>query len=66
MCVKLSPGDLNPGPFPLYPTSIYTYKMTTIPRVCGNQNIDSLTHLLWIRLISFPSINHLITNKSQD
>jgi len=34
MCVKLPPGDLNPGP---YPTSIYTGGVTTTPKVCGGQ-----------------------------
>jgi len=33
MYVKLSPGDLNPSPYPLYPTSTYTCRVTTAPRV---------------------------------
>ena len=35
MCVKLPPGDLNPGPYPPHPTSTYTSGMTTTPRVGG-------------------------------
>ena len=35
MCVKLSPGDLNPGPYPSHPTSIYTCGVTNTPRVHG-------------------------------
>ena len=35
MCVKLSPGDLNPGPCLPHPTSIYSCGVTTAPRVCG-------------------------------
>ena len=37
MCVKLSPGDLNPVPYPLHPTSTYTCGVTITPRVCGGQ-----------------------------
>ena len=33
MCVKPSPGDLNPGPYPPHPTSTYTYEVTIAPRV---------------------------------
>ena len=36
MCVKLSPRDLNPDPYPLHFTNIYTYKVTTISKVCGD------------------------------
>ena len=35
MCVKLSPGDLNPSPCPPHPTSTYTCEMTTAPKVHG-------------------------------
>ena len=35
MSVKLSPRDLNPGPYLPHPTSTYTYEMTVAPRVCG-------------------------------
>ena len=34
MCVKLLPGDLNPGPCPPHPTSTYTCGVTIAPRVC--------------------------------
>ena len=33
VCVKLPHRDLNSGPFPPYPTSIYTCGITTAPRV---------------------------------
>ena len=33
MCVKLPSEDLNSGLYPPYPTSIYTYRVTTTPRV---------------------------------
>ena len=35
MCVKLPLGDLNPGPCPSHPTSIYTYGVTIVPNMCG-------------------------------
>ena len=35
MCVKLPLGNLNPGPYPPHPTSIYTYGVTIVPRMCG-------------------------------
>ena len=35
MCVKLSSGDLNLGPYPPHPISIYTYAVTIAQRVCG-------------------------------
>ena len=37
MCVKLPSRDLNPDPYPPHPTSIYTYGVTTAPRVRGEQ-----------------------------
>ena len=37
MCVKLLPGDLNPDPYPPHPTNIYTYEVTTAPKVHGGQ-----------------------------
>ena len=37
MCVKLSFGYLNPIPYPPHSTSIYTYGVTTAPRVCGGK-----------------------------
>ena len=42
MCVKLPPGDLNPGPCPPHPTSTYTCGVTIAPRVCGG-NSNGLT-----------------------
>ena len=37
MCVKLSPGDLNPLPYPPYPTNIYIYGVIIVLRVCGGK-----------------------------
>jgi len=37
MCIKLPPGDLNPGPYPPHPTSIYTCGVTTASRVHGGK-----------------------------
>ena len=33
--MKLSPGNLNLGPYPPHPTSTYTCEVTITPRVCG-------------------------------
>ena len=38
MCVKLPPGDLNPGLCPPHPTSTYTCGVTIVPKVCGGSN----------------------------
>ena len=35
MCVKFPFGNLNHGLYPLYPTSTYTYGVTTTLRVHG-------------------------------
>ena len=38
--VKLPPENLNSDPYFLYLTSIYTYEITTVPRVCnGEKNL---------------------------
>ena len=34
--MNFPPGDLNPGPYPPHPTSIYICKITTAPRICGD------------------------------
>ena len=34
MCVKLPHRDLNHGSYPPHPTNTYTYKVTTVPKVC--------------------------------
>ena len=39
MCVKLSPGDLNPDPYPPHPINNYTCGVTNTLIVCGGQNI---------------------------
>ena len=33
--MKLSPGDLNPGPCPPHPTNTYTCGVAIALRVCG-------------------------------
>ena len=38
MCVKLPLEDLNPGLYPLHPTSTYTYGVTIASRVCDGIN----------------------------
>ena len=44
MCVKLPPRNLNPNPYPQYPTNTYTYGVTIALKVCDdNQSrIDKL------------------------
>ena len=42
MCVKLPPRDLNLGPCSPHPTCIYTYGVTTEPRVRGHSNDFSI------------------------
>ena len=37
ICVKLPLRDLNPGPCPPHPTSIYTCGVTTAPRLHGGK-----------------------------
>ena len=37
MCVKLPPGDLNPGPCSPHPINTYTYEVINALRVCGGQ-----------------------------
>ena len=37
MCVKLSHGDLNLGPFLPHPTSTYTCGVTIAPKACGGK-----------------------------
>ena len=40
MYVKISPGNLNPNPYPLHPTNIYTCRVTIVSRLCdGSKNI---------------------------
>ena len=41
--MKLSLGNLNPDPYPLYLTCIYTYRVTTTPRVRGGDVVYILT-----------------------
>ena len=39
MCMKLPPRDLNSGPCPPHPTSIYSCEMTTALKVRGGNCI---------------------------
>ena len=59
MRVKLPPGDLNPDPCPQHPTSIYTYGVTTTPRVC-----ESLAKVLNSRFYKYHEALGLETTKS--
>ena len=47
MCLKLSSGNLNPGPYPLHSTSTYTCKVIIAPKICDGMkyfwNIDEIT-----------------------
>ena len=36
MYVKKFPGDLNPNPYPSYPTSTYIYRVTIASRMCSD------------------------------
>ena len=38
MCVKLSPVDLNSGPYPPHPTNTYTCGVIIAQKVCGAMN----------------------------
>ena len=49
MCVKLSPKDLNPGPYPPHSTYVYTCGVTITPRVCDEVLNKKLN---WNKLIS--------------
>ena len=56
--MKLPPKDLNPNSCPPHPTSTYTYRVTTVPRVHGG----TLTSFLISHMILFPipTINKII------
>ena len=41
MCVKLSPEDLNPDPYPLHLTSIYICEVAIPPKVCSDKKAVS-------------------------
>ena len=49
MCVKLPAGDLNPDPCLPHPTSIYTCRVTTVPRVLRCLTIFSLCSTYMVR-----------------
>ena len=55
MCVKLSPGDLNPSPCPPHPTSTYICEMTTAPRVCGGYKIEIIFTRIFQLLIEITT-----------
>ena len=40
MCVKLSPRDLNSGPYPPHSTSTYTCGVIIAPNVCGGGKLQ--------------------------
>ena len=73
MCVKLPPRDLNPGPCPPHPTSIYTYRMTTTPRVCGVLKVLSIVIKLALLIgyienvqSEFKSLSSIIKSKNNN
>ena len=37
MCIKLSPGNLNPSHFSTHPTNTYTCEVTIAPKVCDGE-----------------------------
>ena len=45
MCVKLSPGDLNIGPYSPHLISIYTYEVTNALKVCNGDLYVTLLYL---------------------
>ena len=55
MYVKLSPRNLNPGPYPPHPTSTYTCEVTITSMVHGSYNLMIIYYVL-------PSFNLLTCN----
>ena len=55
MCVKLPHGDLNPGHFPLHPTSIYTNRVITTPKMRGSVILG----LKYVKLSTFSILYYL-------
>ena len=49
MCVKLPLRNLNLSPYPPYPTSTYTYRVTTAPKVHGGNCTTNNTFLYPIK-----------------
>ena len=43
MCVKFSPGDLNPDPYIPHSTITCTYRMIITPRVCGGKKCKNVS-----------------------
>ena len=60
--MNLSPGDLNPNPYSLHLTNIYTCGMATTPRVCVGFIIFSMFEIFQEnqRLITISSTTYLI------
>ena len=67
MCVSLPLGDLNFDPCPPHPTSIYTYKITTIPKICdctvmlgvGWQYNNETIHIKCLKISKYKEIFYL-------
>ena len=51
MCITFLVGDLNPDPYPLHPTSTYTYRVTTALRAHGGN-----TYYLYTLDMSYVNI----------
>ena len=68
MCVNLPSKDLNSGPYPPHPTSIYTCGVTTAPRVGGGMCVPKVINggigiCIWYGLYSQSWRLMLLTNK---
>ena len=67
VCVKLPSRDLNPGLYPLQPTSTYTCGVTIALKVCGGQEHilkkKSMTRLLLLILETYSNIYCNFGNK---
>ena len=64
MCVKLPPGDLNPGPCSPHPTNIYTCGVTTTPKV-RNGDADVVQSVAKIN-VTFQLLRLCLVSKMLD
>ena len=68
MCVKFSPGDLNPASYPPHPISTYTCEVTITLRVYSGeqQNIERVSNVgssykySTLLLVTEKSLPHLV------
>ena len=52
MCVKLPLRDLNAGPYPPHPISVYTYGVTITPKMCGGNKIVNFNYFNYCPIIN--------------